>query len=58
MLQYAGDARDTGSIPGSETCIRVGNGNPLQYSCSENAMDREAWWSMVHRVTKSQTKLK
>ena len=32
-----------------------GNGNPLQYSCLENPMDREAWWATVHRVTKSQT---
>ena len=33
----------------------VGNGNPLQYSCLENPMDREAWWATVHRVAKSQT---
>ena len=32
-----------------------GNGNPLQYSCLENPMDRGAWWATVHRVTKSQT---
>ena len=32
-----------------------GNGNPLQYSCLENTMDRGAWWATVHRVTKSQT---
>ena len=30
-----------------------GNGNPLQYSCLENAMDRGAWWATVHGVTKS-----
>ena len=36
----AGDARDTGSIPGSGRSPRVGNGNPLQYSCLENSMDR------------------
>ena len=35
-----------------------GNGNPLQYSCLENSMDRGAWWATVHRVTKSQTRLK
>jgi len=34
-----------------------GNGNPLQYSCQENSMDRGTWWSMVHRVTKSWTRL-
>ena len=32
-----------------------GNGNPLQYSCLENPMDRGAWWATVHRVVKSQT---
>ena len=36
----AGDERDTGSIPGSERSPGVGNGNPLQYSCLENPMDR------------------
>ena len=34
-----------------------GNGNPLQYSCLENPMDRGAWWAMVHRVAKSWTRL-
>ena len=38
----AGDARDMGSIPGSGNSPGVGNGNPLQYSCLENSMDREA----------------
>ena len=36
----------------------VGNGNPLQYSCLENSVDRGAWWATVHRITKSQTWLK
>ena len=36
----------------------VGNGNPLQYSCLENPMDREAWWAIVHSLAKSQTWLK
>ena len=43
------------------TCGRSpggGHGNPLQYSCLENPMDRGAWWSTVHRVAKSQTRLK
>ena len=39
----------------SLSCIGEGNGNPLQYSCLENSMNREAWWATVHGVTKSQT---
>ena len=46
-----------GSIPGLERSPREGNGNPVQYSCLENVMDREAWQAIVHRVTKSQTRL-
>ena len=53
----AGDARDTGSIPGSEKHPGEGNDNPLQYPCLENSMDRGAWQATVHRVTKSQTQL-
>ena len=53
----AGDARDTGSIPGSGKSPAVGNGNPLQYSCLENSMDRGAWWATVHRVEQSWTRL-
>ena len=49
----AGDARDAGSIPGSGRSPGVGNGNPLQYSCLENSMDRGAQWATVHGVTKS-----
>ena len=51
----AGDLRDTGSIPGLRRFPRGGNGNPLQYSCLENPMDRKAWWSTVHGVVKSWT---
>ena len=51
----AGDAGDVGSIPGSERSPEVGNGNPLQYSCLENSMDRGAWWATLREVTKSQT---
>ena len=51
----AGDARDSGSIPGSGRSPGVGNGNPLQYSCLENSLDRGAWLATVHGVTKSQT---
>ena len=34
-----------------------GNGNPLQYSCLENSMDRGAWWAIVHGIAKSWTRL-
>ena len=54
----AGDIKDAGSIPGSGRSPGEGNGNPLQYSCLENLMDREVWWATVHRVVKSQTRLK
>ena len=53
----AGDTRDTDSIPGSGRSPGVGNGNPLQYSCLGNPMDREAWRATVHGVAKSQTQL-
>ena len=43
----AGDAGDVGSIPGSRRSPGVGNGNPLQYSCLGNPMDRGAWWATV-----------
>ena len=39
----AGDTREVGSIPGSGRSPGIGNGNPLQYSCLENSMDRGAW---------------
>ena len=51
------DARDQGSIPELGSSSGEGNGNPLQYSCLENSMDREAWWATVYGVTKSQTQL-
>ena len=51
----AGDTRDTGSIPGSGTHPRRKNGNPLQYACLEDSMDRAAWQATVCGVTKSQT---
>ena len=53
----AGDARDMGSIPGLGTSTEVRNGNPLQYSCLENSMDREAWQAAVRGVSKSWTAL-
>ena len=48
---------DPGLIPGSERSSGEGNGNPLQYSCLENRMDRGAWYATVHGVAKSQTRL-
>ena len=58
MLINAGDVTDAGSIPGSGRSPGEGNGNPLQYSSLENTMDRGAQWATVHRVSKSQTRLK
>ena len=51
-----GDKRDSGSVPGLGRFPGVGNGNPLQYSCLENSMDRKAWWATVHEVAKSWTR--
>ena len=53
----AGDARALGSIPGLGRSPGVGNGDPLQYSCLENSMDRGAWQTTVHGVSKSRTQL-
>ena len=53
----AGDTGDTGLIPGSGGSPGEGNGNPLQYACLENSMDRGAWWATVLGVTKSQRQL-
>ena len=52
------NAGDEGSIPGSGGSPGEGNGNPLQYSCLENPMERGAWWATVHRVAMSRTRLK
>ena len=49
----AGDVRDACLIPGLGRCPGRGHGNPLQYSCLENPMDRGAWWATVHRVAES-----
>ena len=48
----AGDIRDMGSVAGSGRSPEEGNGNPLQYSCLRNPMDRGAWWATVHGFTK------
>ena len=52
-LANAADARGTGSVSEVRRSPGVGNGNPLQYSCLENYIDRGAWWATVHGVTKS-----
>ena len=46
------NAGDVGSIPGSGRSPGEGNGNPLQYCCLGNLMDREIWWATVHGVAK------
>ena len=51
------NAGDLGSIPGSERTPGGGDGNPLQYSCLGNPMNRGAWWATVYGVTKSWTQL-
>ena len=51
----AGDLTDIDSIPGSGRSPGGGHGNPLQYSCLENPMDRGAWQATVHRVAKSRS---
>ena len=51
------NAGEAGSISGSGRSSGEGHSNPLQYSCLENLMDRGAWWSTVHGVAKSQTRV-
>ena len=51
------NAGDAGLIPGSGRSPGEGNGNPLQYTCLENPMDRGAWWATVHGVAKSRPRL-
>ena len=52
-----GDAGDMSSIPGVERSPGGGHGNPLEYSCLENLIDKGAWQATIQRVTKSQTQL-
>ena len=52
---YTGDKRDAGSVLGLERTLGGGHGNPLQYSCLENPMERGAWQTTVHGVTQSRT---
>ena len=49
------EAGDVGAVLGSGRFPVRGNGNPLQYACLENPMDRGAWWAAVHRVAQNQT---
>ena len=57
-MPKAGDIRDMGLIPGSARSLGGGHGNPLQYSCLGNPMDRGAWRVAVHRITQRWTRLK
>ena len=56
--ESACNAGDPGSVSGLGRSSGEGNGNPVQYSCQKNSMDRGAWWVTVHRVTKSRTWLR
>ena len=58
QVESASNVGDLGSVPGSRRSPGGGYGNPLQYSCLENPMDRGAWQAAVHSVRKSQTRLK
>ena len=51
------NAGDAGSVPGSGRSSGGGNSNPLEYSCLGNSVDTGAWWTEVHVVAKSQTRL-
>ena len=52
VKNLSANAGDASLIPGSGRCPGDGNGNPLQYSCLENLMDRGTWWAIVHGVIK------
>ena len=54
----AGDVRDTSLVHGSGRFPGGGHGNPLQYFCLKNPMDKGAWWAIVHKVAKSQIRLR
>ena len=56
--ESACNAGDPGLIPGLGRSPRKGNGNPFQYSCLENPMDRKPWWAAIHGAAKSQIRLK
>ena len=52
MVRLSHKVGDTGSISGLGRFPEVGHGNPLQYSCLENSMDRGDWWATVHGLSK------
>ena len=52
VKNWSANGGDLGSIPGWRRSPGGGHGNPLQYSCLENAMNRESWWATVHGVTR------
>ena len=52
LAASAGDTKEVGLIPGLGRSSREGNGNPFQYSCLENPMDRGVWWVTIHGVAK------
>ena len=52
LTANAGDIKDPGLVPGLGRSLGVENGNPLQYSCLENPMDRAAWRAVVHGLTR------
>ena len=53
LSAYAGEERDADSIPGSGRSPGGEHGNPVEYSCLENPMDRGAWQAIVHRIAQS-----
>ena len=55
--ESACNVEDLGLIPGLGRSLEEGNGNPIQYSCLDNPVDRRSWHAAVHRVAKSQTRL-
>ena len=55
LKESASNVGDPSSVPGLEKSPGEGYGNPLQYSCLENSMDRGAWWATVPGVTRNQT---
>ena len=57
IMNLPANAADIGSIPGLGRSPGGGNGNPLQYSCLKNSMEKGTWWAIVHGITKSQTLL-
>ena len=49
----AGNVRNVGLIPETRRSVGEGHGNPLQYACLENSMEREVWWVTAHRIAKT-----